>query len=342
MKAESSIHPSATGPGPALPGVDLSVVVPVYNEIDNLVPLVDEIEAALAPLGRPYEVLLVDDGSRDGSRELIRRLVDERPGVRAVLFRRNAGQSAAFDAGFRHAAGAVLVTMDADLQNDPRDIPAMVARLEQGFDLVSGWRKDRKDGMVLRLIPSRVANALIRRVTGTRVHDLGCSLRVYRRAITDELRLYGEMHRFLVVLAEGQGVRVDEVEVRHRARRAGDSKYGLGRTFKVVLDLLTVWFMQSFQTKPIYIFGGTGAGMIGLSALLSAFVLWERLAQGIYVHRNPLFLVGILLFITGVQMLSVGLLAEIIIRTYFESRGRPAYAIAEVLGAPGATRPARG
>ncbi len=309
-------------------------MVPVYNEVDNLVALVDEIEPTLVGMGRSYEVILVDDGSRDGSRDLIRKLVTDRPAVRAVLLRRNSGQSAAFDAGFRVASGTYVVTMDADLQNDARDIPRLIARLEEGFDLVSGWRKDRKDGMVLRRIPSLIANAIIRRVTGTRVHDLGCSLKAYRHEITDELRLYGEMHRFLAVLAEGQGARIAELEVHHRARHAGVSKYGLARTFNVILDLLTVWFMQSFQTKPIYVFGGAGALMMSVSVLLSAFVLWERLSQGIYVHRNPLFMVAILLFTTSVQMLSVGLLAEVIIRTYFESRGRPAYTVAEALGFP--------
>lgn len=311
---------------------ELSIVLPIYNEVGNVRPLFDEIEAVLTEAGRTYEIIAVDDGSDDGTRKLLKQLAAERPSLRVVLFRRNAGQAAAFDAGLRHASAPFVVTMDADMQNDPRDIPAMLAKLDEGYDLVSGWRKNRKDGLLLRKVPSRIANWLIRKITGTPIRDLGCSLKVYRKEITDELRLYGEMHRFIAVLAGHAGARIAELEVNHRERNAGVSKYGLARTFKVLLDLLTVWFMQSFQTKPIYVFGGTGALMIASSALLSAFVLYERLRWVIYVHRNPLFTVAVLLFITGIQLLGVGLLAEIIVRTYFESRGRTAYVVAERIG----------
>ena len=311
---------------------ELSIVLPIYNEVGNIRPLVEEIDEVLTKAKRSYEIVAVDDGSNDGTRQLLKELASERPEMRVVLFRRNAGQAAAFDAGLRHATAPFVVTMDADMQNDPRDIPAMLAKLDDGYDLISGWRKNRKDGLILRKIPSRVANFLIRKITGTPIRDLGCSLKVYRKEITDELRLYGEMHRFIAVLAGHAGARIGEMEVNHRERHAGVSKYGIARTFKVLLDLLTVWFMHSFQTKPIYVFGGIGSLMIASSGLLSGVVLYERLRWEIYVHRNPLFTIGVLLFTTGIQLLGVGLLAEIIVRTYFESRGRPAYVVAERIG----------
>jgi glycosyltransferase involved in cell wall biosynthesis len=319
---------------------ELSIVLPMFNEVDNVVPLLGEIEEALGETR--FEVICVDDGSRDGTRELLRKLVADKPYLRVVLFRRNSGQSAAFDAGFRVATGRVVVTMDADRQNDPKDIPRLVDKLGEGFDLVTGWRRNRKDGMFLRKVPSRIANAFIRWVTGTRIHDLGCSLKVYRREITDEIRLYGEMHRFLVPLAEHQGARVAELEVNHRARTAGVSKYGLSRTVKVLLDLLTVWFFRRYQTKPLYVFGGVGFAMLAASLALSAYVLYQKLALDIWVHRNPLFSIAAFSALLGVQSLGISLLAELIVRTYFESQGRSPYPIAERLGFADATRaPAR-
>lgn len=314
--------------------LDLSIVLPIYNEKDNVAPLLDEIDAAIAPTGMKYEVVAVDDGSRDGTRELLRELAAKRPNLRLVFFRRNSGQAAAFDAGFRHATGRVVATMDADRQNDPADVPKLIERLDAGYDVVTGWRKNRKDGMFLRKVPSWIANWFIRYVTGTKVHDLGCSLKVYRREITDEIRLYGEMHRFLVVLAENQGARVDELVVNHRARAAGVSKYGIGRTVKVLLDLLTVWFLRRYQTKPIYVFGGAAFSMFGLSALTAVWVLWQKFGEGVWVHRNPLFLISLVSGLVGVQSLGLGLLSEIIVRTYFESQGRSAYPIAERVNFP--------
>ena len=311
---------------------ELSIVLPMYNEVENVVPLLGEIEAALG--NTTFEVIAVDDGSRDGTRELLKKLTQEKSYLRVVLFRRNSGQSAAFDAGFRHATGRVVVTMDADRQNDPNDVLRLVKKLDDGFDVVTGWRKDRKDGMFLRKVPSKIANWFIRKVTGTEVHDLGCSLKVYKREITDEIRLYGEMHRFLVVLAEHQGARVGEVEVNHRARVAGVSKYGLSRTVKVLLDLLTVWFFRGYQTKPIYVFGGAGFTMIGSSMLISAYVVYEKLGLGIWVHKNPLFTIAAVMGLLGVQSLGMGLLAEVIVRTYFESQSRSPYPISERLGFP--------
>ncbi|MDW8247442.1 MAG: glycosyltransferase family 2 protein [Sandaracinaceae bacterium] len=313
----------------ALP--QISVILPIFNEVENIPPLLREIEEALQ--GWHFEVICVDDGSTDGSRELLRQLARKLPYLRVILFRRNCGQSAAFDAGFRHASGALIVTMDADGQNDPRDIPRLVKKLEEGYDLVSGWRKKRKDSWI-RTLPSKIANALIRWITGTRVHDLGCSLKVYRKEITDEIRLYGEMHRFLVPLAELQGAKVAEMEVNHRPRVAGVSKYGLSRVFKVLLDLLTVWFLHRYQTKPIHVFGGLGFLMIAASLLLAAYVIYQKIVLGIWVHRNPLFSISAFSGLLGLQALGLGLLAEIIVRTYFESQGRVPYPVAERIGFP--------
>ncbi|HKQ68173.1 MAG TPA: glycosyltransferase family 2 protein [Polyangiaceae bacterium] len=314
--------------------MDISVVLPIYNERENLVALLDELAGVLTPLGKEFEILAVDDGSRDGSVELLKAAAAERSYLKVLLFRRNSGQSAAFDAGFRAATGSVVITMDADLQNDPADIPRMLEQLDQGFDMVTGWRKNRRDGMFLRKVPSRIANAIIRLLTGTPIHDLGCSLKVYRKHVTDEIRLYGEMHRFISVLADGLGARVGELVVNHRPRIAGKSKYGLVRTVKVLLDLTTVWFMRRYQTKPIYVFGGLGAMMLFGGFGLSAIVLYEKFADGTWVHRNPLFLIAITCFLMGMQSIGTGILAELIVRTYFESQGKTAYTIASRIGFP--------
>lgn len=314
------------------PRLDLSVVVPVYNEVANVEPLVEEIEAALLPTGKRFEIVAVDDGSNDGSREALRALAAKRPHLKVVAFRRNCGQAAAFDAGFRFASGVQVVTMDADLQNDPKDIPAMLAKLDEGYDFVSGWRRKRSDGFLLRTFPSRIANSIIRRATRTQVHDLGCSLKAYRREITDELRLYGEMHRFIAVLADGMGARICEMEVNHRPRRAGQSKYGLARTFKVMLDLLTVLFMRSFQTKPLHVFGVASLFLFAAASIMCGVVLWEKVAEGVWVHRNPLFIIASVCFLVAFQTLGTGLIAEINVRTYFEARQKPVYLVAETFG----------
>lgn len=314
--------------------MDISVVLPVYNERDNLIPLLDEIAAVLGPMGKRFEIIAIDDGSRDGGDEILRQAAAARSYLKVIFFRRNAGQSAAFDFGFQAATGALVVTMDADRQNDPADIPALIAKLDEGFDLVTGWRKNRKDGFLLRRVPSRIANFLIRKLTGAEIHDLGCSLKIYRKQVTDEMRLYGEMHRFISVLADGMGARVGEVVVNHRPRVAGRSKYGILRTFKVMLDMTTIWFMRRYQTKPIYVFGGLGALMVSTGFALSAFVLYEKLADGIWVHRNPLFLIAVTCFLMGVQSIGTGILAELIVRTHFESQKKTAYAIASRAGFP--------
>jgi glycosyltransferase involved in cell wall biosynthesis len=313
--------------------MDISVILPVFNERENLGPLLQEIEEALEHTGKTYEIIAIDDGSDDGSTALLGELTATHPSLRAIFFRRNSGQAAAFDAGFRNASGDVVVTMDADLQNDPKDIPALIEKLESGgYDLVTGWRKDRKDGALLRKIPSRIANRMIRRMTGTKVHDLGCSLKVYRRHVTDEMRLYGEMHRFISVLAASQGAKIGEMVVNHRARRAGVSKYGIRRTIKVLLDLMTVSFLRGYQTKPIYVFGTLGMLMFGAGTVLSALVLWEKYDEGVWVHRNPLFMVAIMLFLMAFQFVGTGILAEVIVRTYFESQDKTAYTIASRAG----------
>ncbi|HEY5089181.1 MAG TPA: glycosyltransferase family 2 protein [Polyangia bacterium] len=314
--------------------MDISVVLPVYNERDNLIPLLDEIAAVLGQMGKQFEIIAVDDGSRDGSDAILRQAAAERPYLKVLFFRRNEGQSAAFDAGFQAATGALVVTMDADRQNDPGDIPLLVAKLDEGFDLVTGWRKNRKDGLLFRKVPSRIANFFIRKLTGAEIHDLGCSLKIYRKQVTDEMRLYGEMHRFISVLADGMGARVGEVVVSHRPRVAGRSKYGILRTFKVMLDMTTIWFMRRYQTKPIYVFGGLGALMVFTGFALSAFVLYEKLADGAWVHRNPLFLIAVTCFLMGVQSIGTGILAELIVRTHFESQKKTAYAIASRAGFP--------
>jgi glycosyltransferase involved in cell wall biosynthesis len=312
--------------------MDISVVLPIYNEKENLVPLLDELEGVLDTTGKEYEVIAVDDGSNDGSVEVLKSAAAERKRLKALFFRRNCGQAAAFDAGFRAAQGDVVITMDADRQNDPADIPGMLAKLDDGFDLVTGWRKERKDGFATRKLPSRIANFIIRRLTGTRIHDLGCSLKVYRKQVTNEMRLYGEMHRFISVLAEGLGARVGEVVVNHRPRVAGHTKYGLARTIKVLLDLTTVWFMRRYQTKPIYVFGGLGVIMVFAGMTISGVVLYEKVADGTWVHRNPLFLIAITCLLMGMQSVGTGILAELLVRTYFESQSKTPYSIASRAG----------
>ena len=312
--------------------MDISVVLPIYNEKENLVPLLDELEGVLDATGKDYEVIAVDDGSNDGSVEVLKSATLDRKRLKALFFRRNCGQAAAFDAGFRAAQGDIVVTMDADRQNDPADIPGMMAKLDDGFDLVTGWRKERKDGFATRKLPSRIANFIIRRLTGTRIHDLGCSLKVYRRQVTNEMRLYGEMHRFISVLAEGLGARVGEMVVNHRPRVAGRTKYGLARTVKVLLDLTTVWFMRRYQTKPIYVFGGLGVIMVFVGMTISGIVLYQKFADGTWVHRNPLFLIAITCLLMGMQSVGTGILAELLVRTYFESQSKTPYSIASRAG----------
>ena len=252
----------------------LSIILPIYNEKENIRPLLNELRESLINSYPSYEVIAVDDGSRDGTTNLLKSLAQEYSELRVVVFRKNSGQAAAFDAGFRYATGKIIVSMDADLQNDPKDIPRLIDKLNEGYDVVSGWRKKRKDGFLLRTFPSRIANSIIRKVTGTVVHDLGCSLKVYRAEVTQDLRLYGEMHRFICPTLEMLGAKIAELEVNHRSRLAGQSKYGLGRTAKVLLDLLHVWFLRNFQTKPIYAYGGVGFVSLTLGSILGLYSLF--------------------------------------------------------------------
>ncbi|MBX2995777.1 MAG: glycosyltransferase family 2 protein [Bdellovibrionaceae bacterium] len=311
----------------------LSIVLPIYNEEENILPLLLEIAGVLRPAGLSYEVLAVDDGSRDGSLQVLKEATKIHPELRVFRFWKNAGQSAAFDAGFRSAQGQYVVTMDADRQNDPRDILRLLAKMEEGYDFVTGWRKNRQDGFFLRTFPSKIANFIIRKVTRARFRDLGCSLKMYRREITDRLYLYGEMHRFISVLVEMLGARVAEMEVNHRPRVAGVSKYNLSRTFKVMFDLMTIWFFQRFQTKPIYIFGAAGAFSMFVGLVLCGFVLYQKFFLDVFVHRNPLFIIAAFSVAAAAQFLFMGIIAEVLMRTYFESQNRRPYAIREEIRA---------
>ena len=309
---------------------DLSVVIPVRNESANVDPLCDELAASLEASGRSFEVILVDDGSTD---DTFAKLVahQARDGrLRVIRFRRNFGQTAAFAAGFAYACGKYIVTSDGDLQNDPRDIGRMVDLIEQGHDIVCGWRKDRKDAFLTRRVPSMIANRLISRATGVRLHDYGCSLKVFRAEVVKPLKLYGEMHRFLPAIASEMGVSIAETVVNHRARQHGESKYGLSRTVRVMLDLLTVKFLLSYSTRPLQIFGlvGGAVGMLGM--LVTAWLAYQRLFGYQSIANRPLLLFGILLIFTGVQLITLGLLAELQSRTYHESQNKPIYVIREV------------
>ncbi|AFY28984.1 glycosyltransferase family 2 protein [Cyanobium gracile] len=315
----------------------LSVVVPLYNEEASVPLLVEQLLAALRPLGRPFELVLVDDGSRDGTQAVLRDLAGRVPELVAVLLRRNYGQTAAMAAGFDASGGRVIVTLDGDLQNDPADIPLLLTRLEQDdLDLVSGWRQQRQDGALDRLLPSLVANRLIARVTGVRLHDYGCSLKAYRREVVCDMNLYGELHRFLPALAFIEGARIGEVRVSHQARRYGRSNYGIDRTFRVLMDLLTVWFMKRFLTRPMHVFGFAGLLALVVGLAIAAWLVGEKLLLGADIGNRPLLLMAVLAILSGVQLFSFGLLAELQMRTYHESQGRPIYRVrATVRGGPG-------
>jgi glycosyltransferase involved in cell wall biosynthesis len=307
---------------------ELSVVVPVYDEEGSVEQLYAALIHSLDDLGRSYEIVIVDDGSRDETYARLSRLAAADKRLKLVRLRRNYGQTAAMAAGFDHARGEVIVPMDGDLQNDPADIASLLEKIDEGYDVVSGWRQDRQDGLVRRL-PSRAANWLISLVTGVRLHDYGCTLKAYRAEIVQETRLYGEMHRFLPALAHQAGASITEVPVRHRARGSGRSKYGLGRTLKVFLDLLTVKFLSSWSTKPSYVFGGSGVFLCLFGTLFVAWTAYQRLANGIYVYRQPSLLVGVFLFTIGLNLILMGLLAELIVRTYHESQSKPVYLVRE-------------
>ena len=313
---------------------ELSIVIPIRNESENIPRLHQELTTALGRFGRSYELLMIDDGSTDNSFELLAGLQTEDPRLRVISFRRNFGQTAAFAAGFAMARGRYIITSDGDLQNDPADIPAMVERLEQGFDIVCGWRKNRKDPFVSRRLPSIIANRIISIATGVALHDYGCSLKVFRAEVVKPLKLYGEMHRFLPAIASEMGVRIDEVVVNHRARVHGRSKYGISRTVRVILDLLTVKFLLSYSTRPLQIFGLVGLTMGLVGAAVTGWLSIQRLLGYQAIGNRPLLLFGILLIFTGVQLITLGLLAELQARTYHESQDKPTYAIRELRESP--------
>lgn len=314
----------------------LSVVIPCFNEvatIPRLAAALDEAVSSLRAQSHDPEILIIDDGSSDGSVQALKSAAATRPWLRIVVLRRNFGQTAAMSAGFAHATGDVIIPMDADMQNDPADIPRLLAKLNEGFDVVSGWRRFRKDKLWTRKVPSWLANWLIGRVSGVRLHDYGCTLKAYRREVLTPVRLYGEMHRFIPIYAHWQGARVTELEVAHHPRLEGKSKYGLLRTFKVVLDLLMVKFLGSYGTKPLYFFGTLGALLCGGGTLAAMFTLYQKFFhhEHVWVHKNPLFGVAVFLFLVGGQAVMLGILAELQIRTYHESQAKATYVIREVV-----------
>ena len=309
-----------------------SIVVPVYNEEDNIDKLYASVITALPRQDWDYELILVDDGSIDSTLEKAKKIVSSDTGVKVISFRRNFGQTAAMSAGFDYATGEVIIPMDGDLQNDPADIPKLLNEIEEGYDVVSGWRKDRKDTFWSRKLPSMIANRLISTITDVYLHDYGCTLKAYRREVLQHLNLYGEMHRFIPALASLSGATVTEIPVNHHPRKYGTSKYGISRTFKVILDLITVKFLLSYSTKPMRLFGPMGFGAFLLSGLSGLAAVYMKFFDALSLNRNPLFLLSIILLFMGVQLVSMGLLAEINVRTYHESQDKPIYVIKEIFG----------
>jgi glycosyltransferase involved in cell wall biosynthesis len=311
----------------------LSVVIPVFNEEDTLVLLHEELIRALGGLDYSWEVVFVDDGSRDGSRAILEKFVeDDEDHFVLVALRRNFGQTAAIAAGIDHADGDIIVLMDADMQNDPADIPLLLEKIDEGFDVVSGWRVNRQDNWFTRILPSRIANGLISWVTGVKLHDYGCTLKAYRREVLTGFRLYGEMHRFIPAYAGYVGARIIEVPVSHNPRKFGTTNYGLERTLKVILDLFTVKFLISYSHKPLYLFGGTGIFMMTVGVVTLVGLMIRRLAYGTSVFTSPLFITAFVLFVMGFQSILMGLIAELQVRTYHEAQAKPTYTLRRVFG----------
>jgi glycosyltransferase involved in cell wall biosynthesis len=310
----------------------LSIVIPVYDEVECLEPLVREVGAVLDGIARPAEIIAVDDGSTDGSFEHLVALRAAEPRLRVVRLQRNYGQTAAMAAGIELARGDVIVSLDADLQNDPRDIPALLAALRDDVDMVNGWRRERRDPWLTRRLPSQIANRIISLVTGTSLHDYGCTLRAMRAPVAKQLRLYGELHRFIPALAAEVGARVEELPVAHRPRTLGQSKYGLSRTVRVMLDLVTVKFLSGYATRPLHLFGLVGLTLAVPGIALTGWLGFERLVLGVRLAGRPIVLLAILLAVLGVQFISIGLLGEMMVRTYHESQGKPIFRIREVIG----------
>jgi glycosyltransferase involved in cell wall biosynthesis len=310
--------------------MDVSIVVPLFNERDNLAPLHRELDEVLQRLGRSYEILFVDDGSIDGSLEVLREIRQRDGHIRVIRLARNSGQTAALVCGLHHAAGATVVALDADGENDPADIPRLIEQLGAGYDLVSGWRCERwRDSPLMRRLPSVVANSLISRMTGVGLHDYGCTLKAYRRELAQSLMLYGEMHRFVPAIAAEQGARIAEIKVNFRPRRTGNSKYGPGRIVRTVLDLLTVRFLSGYSTRPIQVFGLIGLLMGALGTAWTAILIFEKVVLAQHLADRPALWLAVLLVVVGVQLVSLGLLGEMLARTYHESQGKPIYVIKE-------------
>ncbi len=308
--------------------MNLSLVTPVYNEQDNLPLLFEAINKVMPTMDRTWEVILVDDGSQDNSLAVLNEYAKKDPAhVRVISFRRNFGQTAAIAAGLDYAQGEIIVLLDADMQNDPADIPMMLAKLDEGYDLVSGWRKSRKDNAITRNFPSMIANRIISRVTGVHLHDYGCTLKAYRRDVLEGFRLYGEMHRFIPVYAHSVGAKITEMAVNHHPRKHGKTKYGLERTAKVVLDLFTVKFLISYSSKPIYLFGGAGGFLMVVSAIIMLYLFVRRIFFLVAIATSPLLQMSAMFFILGFQSILLGLIAELLVRTYHESQRKPTYTI---------------
>jgi glycosyltransferase involved in cell wall biosynthesis len=336
-KGTASDRNRGQGCAPVTEPALLSVVLPIYNEAQNIPVLFERLVPILDRMGRPYEVIAVDDGSRDSSLAELRKVAAGHPGVKIVRFHRNYGQTAALMAGVDHSAGEILVCLDADLQNDPSDVPVLLEKLEEGYDVVSGWRRDRKDAPIRRNLVSRIANSVISRISGVRLHDYGCTLKAYRREVITDVRLYGEMHRFIPIYASWRGGRVTEVPVRHHPRRHGSSNYGLERIVKVLLDLLVVKFLDRYFTKPIYVFGGFGAISFFLSALSGVFAVYLKFVEDVSFIQTPLPLLTAMTFLVGVLSILLGLVSEMLVRIYFESQGRAAYSVRELVNFDQAT-----
>ncbi|WP_017302714.1 glycosyltransferase family 2 protein [Spirulina subsalsa] len=325
------VHSSDYTQNLALSTPELSIVVPIYNEVESLPQLLEAIAQSLHNTGLTYELICVDDGSQDGSGEWLKTHSRQFPQLRAILLRRNYGQTAAMSAGFHHAQGQVIITLDGDLQNDPADIPRLLAKLNEGYDLVSGWREKRQDAALTRLLPSKIANWLIGKIIGVKLHDYGCSLKAYRAEIAADLNLYGELHRFLPALAFIEGARITELPVSHHPRQHGRSKYGLGRTLRVMMDLFTVYFMKKFLTRPMHVFGLLGIVSSLLGIILASYLTVLKLGLGQDIGDRPLLIFAVLLLLTGLQLFSFGLLAELMMRTYHESQDRPIYRVREII-----------
>lgn len=311
--------------------VELSVVIPVFNETENLKPLMLQLNEALVKMGKSYEIIMIDDGSTDNSFEIMRELSKSYKELRIIRFRRNFGQTSAFSAGFDLAKANIVITLDADLQNDPADIQKLVEELEKGYDIVSGWRKKRSDNFLTRQLPSQIANYIISMFTGVKLHDYGCSLKAYRSEVIKNIKLYGEMHRFIPAVASWMGVSVSEIEVNHYTRVSGKSSYSITRTIRVILDLIAVKFLLGYSTKPIQIFGLFGIVSFALGMIVAFYLSFLKVFYGHHLSDRPLLLLGALLIIFGVQLCSIGLIGELVVRTYYESNDKQTYVIREIL-----------